>query len=258
MLKQNFLNRLRPRDDEVTLVAGWRALAAGDEEAANAAFRESSKIPDGAVAAGYLALRRGRASDAARYLEFALKHETALGTVARKYGAEMRLTLPITEELSASLGIDAEGVLLALTESYQQEGRVDSARSCLERLRSLRPDDVLVQLSLAELLLEEAPTDPGRCSTVIGLSETAEQSANAAALLLYRSRALRVLRRFGDAQAALLRAREMSGLPAELSAALRLEQILLWRNTGATDKANGELAALQRDSPEMAALADAP
>ena len=63
------------------------------------------------------------------------------------------MSLPITDEVSAHVGPDLRGVLLGLVEVYQRQERWEDAIACLERLKQLEPDDVVVKLFLAELLL---------------------------------------------------------------------------------------------------------
>jgi len=63
------------------------------------------------------------------------------------------------DKLSAHVAPDLRGVLLGLVEVYQRQERWEDATACLERLQRLEPDDVVVKLSLAELLLQARPGD---------------------------------------------------------------------------------------------------
>ncbi len=49
------------------------------------------------------------------------------------------------------MGPDLRGVLLGLVEVYQRQERWEDAIACLERLRQLELDDVVVRLSLSLL-----------------------------------------------------------------------------------------------------------
>ena len=68
------------------------------------------------------------------------------------------------------------------------------AIASLERLRRLEPDDVVVKLSLAELLLDARPGDKNVCRKVVRLAESIENETPVhTALLLYKASALRGL-----------------------------------------------------------------
>jgi len=109
-----------------------------------------------------------------------------------KYGISATMSLPITDEVSAHVGPDLRGVLLGLVEVYQRQERWEDAIACLERLERLEPDDVVVKLSLAELLLDARPGDKNVCRKIVRLAEGIENETPVhTALLLYKARALR-------------------------------------------------------------------
>ncbi len=101
------------------------------------------------------------------------------------------MSLPLTDEVSAHVGPDLRGVLLGLVEVYQRQERWEDAIACLERLRRLAPDDVVVKLSLAELLWQARPGDKNVWRKVVRLAEGIENDTPLhTALLLYKARAL--------------------------------------------------------------------
>jgi len=77
-------------------------------------------------------------------------------------------------EVSAHVGSDVRGILLALVEIYQRQKRREDAIDCLNKLRRLEPDDVVVKLSLAEILMEARLDDPNVCRRVVRLAEGVE------------------------------------------------------------------------------------
>lgn len=82
-------------------------------------------------------------------------------------------------------------VLLALAEAHQHQKRWRDAINCLKQLRRHNPDDMLVTLSLAELLAEEVGDKPA-CKQVVALTaEVKNESDVHAATLLYKAKALR-------------------------------------------------------------------
>ena len=72
------------------------------------------------------------------------------------------------------MGPDLRGVLLGLVEVYQRQERWQDAIACLEKLRRLEPNDVVVKLSLAKLLLDAHPGDKNVCQKVVRLVEGIE------------------------------------------------------------------------------------
>jgi len=121
--------------------------------------------------------------------------------------------LESNDEISAHVCPDLRRVLLGLVEVYQRQERWQAAIACLERLRRLEPDDVVVKLSLAELLLDLSACDSqtgahpsdlpaprlrqaGKnvCQKVVRLVEGIENETPIhAALMLYKAKALRHL-----------------------------------------------------------------
>src|SRR5690606_8484430 len=151
-------------------------------------------LADGAYLAGFLALKQQRLDEAADYLAKAAAQHGRLGRFFSKYGISATMHLPVTDEVSAHVDPDLRGVLLGLVEVYQRLGRGEEAISCLERLREPEPEDVVVKLSLAELLLEVGAGDEQARQKVVQLAEDIENETPVhTALLLYKARARRGL-----------------------------------------------------------------
>jgi len=195
-LTPGFFDRLTTTDEQKALTEGCRALAQGDEEGALVHLQNATHLADGAFLAGFLTLKKGHLEKASQYLETAAEHERDLGRYLSDYGIAATMDLAITEELLAHVGPDIRGVLLALAEAYQAQERVRDAIACLERLQQLEPGDVVVKLSLAELLIEEEAQTGGQAvyRKVMQLTEGVEnETAVHTALLLYKAQALRGL-----------------------------------------------------------------
>ncbi|GIX46106.1 MAG: hypothetical protein KatS3mg131_0317 [Candidatus Tectimicrobiota bacterium] len=252
-LTLGFFKRLVTPDDEEALVDGCRELVLGNEAKALEHLRQAAHLADGAYLAGFLALKQERLEEAARYLEAAAAQHRQLGHYFSKYGIAATLSLPITDELWAHVGPDLRGVLLGLVEVYQRQGRWQEALACLERLRQLEPDDVVVALSLAEVLLAARPGDrEGPCQAVVRLAEGSENATPVhTALLLYKARALRELGLLEAARQTLSAAlRRKQGRSAELLRALRYERALLYEALGQRQRARRELEAALRRGPQ--------
>ena len=73
-------------------------------------------------------------------------------------------------------------------EIYQRQKRWKDAIECLNRLRRLEPDDMVVKLSIAELLTQAGSDDPNICRRVVRLAEGVENESEIhAALLFYKA-----------------------------------------------------------------------
>lgn len=156
------------------------------------------------------------------------------------------MSLPITDEVSAHVGPDVRGILLALVEIYQRQNRWKDALECLKRLGRLEPDDVVVKLSLAELLMEMRSDDPNVCRRVVRLAEGVENESEIhAALLLYKARALRKLRLREAAREVLTNTlRRKKDRSNDLLRALRYERALVYEDLGQHKRARSELEKL--------------
>jgi len=193
-LTLGFFKRLVTPDDEEALVDGCRELLLGNEDKALEYFKNAVHLADGAYLAGFLALKQDRLKEAANYLATAAEKHSRLGRYFSKYGISATMSLPITDEVSTHVGPDLRGVLLGLVEVYQRQERWRDAIACLERLLRIEPDDVMVKLSLAELLLNAHPGDKKVCRKVVRLVEGIENETPIhAALMLYKAKALRHL-----------------------------------------------------------------
>jgi len=233
-----------------------------------------------------------RLEEAANYLATTAEKHSRLGRYFSKYGISARLSLPITDEVSAHVGPDLRGVLLGLVEVYQRQERWEDAIACLERLQRLEPDDVVVKLSLAELLWDLSACDaqagarpgdktnrqesrfgraegtpegrePGTasvnvCREVVRLAEGIENETPVhTALLLYKARALRGLGLLDAARETLTGAqRRRKGRSEELRQALRYERARVFEALGRKAQARRDLERLYAEAPDYANVAD--
>lgn len=256
-LDLGFFQRLVVPAEERELVEGLRELVAGNEEATRDHLRRAVHLADGAYLAGFLALKREELREAGIDLAAAAGKSGELGRYFAKYGISATMTLPVTDEVVAEVGPNLRGVLLGLVEIYQRLERWKDASTCLERLRKLEPNDVVVKLSLAELLLQAHPGDRATCKRVVRLAEGVDNdSAVHAALLLYKARALRGLG-LGDAARETLTAalRRKKGRPDDLLKALRYERALVYEDLGRRARARAELEKLYAEDPDYGDVA---
>ncbi len=262
-LTLGFFRRLVTPDEEKTLVDGCRELILGNEEKAFECLKNAVHLADGAYLAGFLALKRKELTEAGSFLATAAENHKRLGYYFAKYGISATMSLPITDEVSAYVGPDLRGVLLGLVEIYQRQERWQDATDCLERLRRLEPDDVVVKLSLAELLLDLSacghaqagarPGDKNVCRKVVRLAEgIRNETAVHAALLLYKAKALRCLGLASAARDTLTAAlRKKKGRNADLLRALRYERALAYGDLGQKSRARAEFERLYAEDPDF-------
>jgi len=251
-LTLGFFKRLITPDDEEALVDGCRELVLGNENKALEHLEKAVHLADGAYLAGFLALKKEQLEEAATYLATAAEKHSRLGRYFSKYGISATMSLPITDEVSAHVGPDLRGVLLGLVEVYQRQERWEDAIACLERLKRLEPDDVVVKLSLAELLLDARPGDKNVCRKVVRLAEGIENETPVhTALLLYKARALRGLGLLDAARETLTGAlRRKKGRSEELLRALRYERALVYEGLGQRRRARSELEKIYAEDPD--------
>ncbi|SFM99447.1 DUF4236 domain-containing protein [Thermodesulforhabdus norvegica] len=251
-LTLGFLKRLITPDDEEALVDGCRELIRGNEDKALEHFERALHLADCACLAGFLALKKGRLQKAADYLTMAAEKHDRLGRHLSRYGISAVTSFPITDEVTVHVRPDLRGVLLGLVEVYQRQERWKDAIVCLERLRELEPDDVVVRLSLAELLLAAHPGDKDACRRVVSLAEgIGNDTPVHTALLLYKARALRGLGLLTAALETLTAAlRRKKGRSEELLRALRYERALVYEELGRLRRARSELEKLYAEDPD--------
>lgn len=251
-LTLGFFKRLITPDDEEALVDGCRELVLGNEDKALQHLEQATHLADGAYLAGFLALKKERLEEAANYLATAAEKHSRLGRYFSKYGISATMSLPITDEVSAHVGPDLRGVLLGLVEVYQRQERWEDAIACLERLKRIEPDDVVVKLSLAELLLDARPGDKNVCRKIVRLAEGIENETPVhTALLLYKARALRGLGLLIAARETLTGAlRRRKGRSEDLLRALRYERALVYEDLGKPRRARAELEKLYAEDPD--------
>ena len=137
-------------------------------------------------------------------------------------------------------------------EIYQRQNKWKEALKCLERLRKLEPDDMVVKVSFIELLMELRPNDPSVFRRVVHMTEGVENDSEIhAALLLYKAKALRRLNLKEAARDVLTKAlRRKKNRSNELLHALRYERALVYEALGQHKRARSELEKLYAEASD--------
>jgi len=249
-LTLGFFKRLVTPKEEEALIDGLRELSLGNEENAYKKLKKATHLVDGAFMAGYLALKNNKLKEAEEFFSSARDNYKSLGRYFSKYGVTATMSLAITNEYTAHLNPSIRGVLLALTEVYQRLGNRDKAITSLKRLRRLEPDNIVVKLSLAEVLVEGE--DSKSFQTVVKLTQDIENSSSLnTALLLYKARALRglgLLDAVRDELTPLLRRKK--NRPDDLLLTIRYERALVYEALGQKTRARKDLEKIYSETPD--------
>jgi len=249
-LTLGFFKRLVTPKEEEDLVDGLRELSLGNEESAYKKLKNAAHLADGAFMAGYLALDNDKLKEAEKFFSSARYDYRNLGKYFSKYGVVATMSLAITKEYTAHLNPSLRGVLLALTEVYQRLGNRDQTIASLKQLRRLEADDIVVKLSLAEVLLEGG--DKKSFQEVVKLTPDIENTSPLhTALLLYKARALRglgLLDAARDELTALLRRKKDRSV--ELLLAVRYERALVYEALGQKARARKDLEKIYAEAPD--------
>jgi len=250
-LSLGFFKRLVTPQGEEHFVDGMRQFVLKHETAALNHFSRAQQLADAAFMAGILALKREEFGKAERFLEAAKAKGNSLGRYFNKYGIQASAALAITEQVTAIVGADLRGVLLALAEVNQHQGRWKEAARSLKQLYRRDPEDVIVRLSLAELAVEEAG-DKRSCQTAVKLAEGVENESELhAALLLYKGMALHRLGLLAAARDTLTAAlRRRKGRSDELLRAVRYQRALVYDAMGRVKQTRSELGKVYAEDPD--------
>jgi len=251
-LTLGFFKRLITPDDEKALVDGCRELVLGNHEQALDHLRQATHLADGAYLAGFLSLRQKRPREAVDYLTTAAENQSRLGRYFDKYAISATMSLAITDEVSVHVGPNLRGVLLGLVEAHQAQQHWQDAIACLKRMRRLEPDDVVVKLSLAELLLAACPDNRGVFRKVVRLAKGVENETSVhTGLLFYKAKALHGLGLLDAARDTLTAAlRRKKGRTEDLLRAIRYERNLVYEDLGQHRRARRDLEKLYAETPD--------
>ena len=256
-LSLGFFTRLVTPQNEEDFVDGLKQFVQGNEAAALGHLQKATDLADGAFMAGLLALKREQFADAKRSLESAQSKQSRLGQHFGKYGVQVTASLAITDEVAAIVSPGMRGLHLALAEIHQQQGRPREALENLKQLHRRDSDDVVVRLSLAELLIEEGGSKRN-CKSVVRLAQGIENDSEIhGALLLYKAIALRLLGLPTAARETLTDTlRRKRNRSDELLWALQYQRALTYEALGWEQRYRNALEKLYAESPDHEDVAE--
>ena len=250
-LELGFFDRLLTPENEKELVAGCKAHVEGDVDKALRHLRKATDLADGAFLAGFLVVNKKRYAEAETILRKALAKQNNLGKFFDKYGLSIELALPITGEVTAHVRPCRRGLLLGLVEVLQAQGKNKEALAFLKKLRKDDPDDVLVKLSIAELIVEARPESKKLAKQIVELIGSIENDSSIhAGLMLYKAHALRTLGLLTAARDELTAAlRKKKDRSNELLRAVRYERGCVYEELGQQKRARSEFEKVYSEEP---------
>ena len=248
-----FFKRLVTPVGEEAFVDGCRELSQGDHGAALRHLRGATHLTDGAFLAGFLYLKKEQTAEAIPLLQQSAHDYRRLGQYFDKYGLALTLSLPITEEVAAHVGPSLRGTLLALVEAYQVAEEWDQAYECLQRLRKLEPADVVILLSLVELLWQANYGNEETCRYIVKLTKDIDNETPIhTAILLYKARALNGLKMHTAARDILTKTlRRKKDRSEDLMLTLRYERALTYESLGQSKRARSDFEKIYAEDPDF-------
>ncbi|MEX2388201.1 MAG: DUF4236 domain-containing protein [Phycisphaeraceae bacterium] len=256
-LTLGFFKRLVTPKGEEHFVDGMRHVVLGEDGKALTHLRQAVHLADAAFMAGMLALKAERYDEAVQYFGYARQKHSGLGRYFAKYDIDAAVSLPITKRIRAQVGPSIRGITLALAEAHQALGDWKQAIRDLHQLHQRDPADMVVTLSLCEILVEELG-DKRAMQQVVKLSKNiSNESELHAAVLLWKGKALRLLGLHTAARDTLTTAlRRTKDRSDELLQALRYERAMVYEALGKASRTRQELEKLYADAPDYEDVAE--
>lgn len=250
-LDLSFLEKLTLSEEEKTFVEGCQALYSDHLEEAFARFKSLPNNADAAFIAGVLAFQNGALAEAETFLLAAEKDKANLRQSFAKYDLAPTFQIAITEEITAEIGADEQGVMLALAEVSQAKGDWEAATQRMRQFLDLAPDDVIARLSLEELLWDHKGEDQAALQEIVTLTGSLQNTTPLhTALLLYKAKALGKLGLLDAAKDILSEAlKRKKDRPAELLLALQYERAAILSQQGQDSQARKDFESIYAQDP---------
>lgn len=251
-LNLSFFEKLTTAPEEQQFVDGLREIHAGNNDAALSHFVGASHLADGSFMAGWMFLKNQDLDNAEQYLRVAIEKESEIGQIFSKFALALDINIAIADELMVYLTATPTAARIAMVEVYQRQRRWNEAINILKELYQQHPEDPVIRLSVVELIMHAKPDDSDAAKRVVNMAEgITNDSPIHAAILLYKCRALRVLKMPTAAIEGLTDTlRKKKDYPEHLLLALRYERALAYQDAGNTVRYRAELEKLYADSPE--------
>ena len=189
--------------EEKTFVDAMKDLLRNDAPAAIRKLKQIPHLADAAFISAVLYLNNRQYDDCAVAIENALANPDALGTFFRKYNLDIDLSFPVTDVFSVNLQPCPLALYLIKVEMLQQKRDITQACNILVALYRKDPGNLLVKISLSELILS-VPADPAWLNTLLNMTVNLENETPVhSVLLFYKGIVLKKLNLYDAAQTVL-------------------------------------------------------
>ncbi len=241
-----------PNPLEQAFIDGAKDMEHGDSDSAMRHLQGALELPDAAFLAGSLAMTLHRYEDAKSYLLHALQYPNEIGVSFHTFHITTQINLPITQELTIHITPSAHGANLMLAEVFQDLHEWDFAINQLRHILSHDPNDLVVKVSLCELLVDTRSNDLRSMQEVVQLGEgVGNETEVHATMLLYKAKALR---RLNMPQAALdiltVALRRTKDRSQHVLLGLRYERAQTYVELGSKDMARADYEKIYAESPD--------
>ena len=252
-LSPGFFKRLVTPRHERDLVDGLKAYSANAMDEAFTLFNKHLDQPDSAFMAGIVAIALKRWDEAIIALKSALAGADQLGSQMTKYGISIAIKLKIRDGVETELPAGKIAARLALVEVWQTTEAYQEAADMLMKLREEVPNDVVVKLSLAELLMTLEPEHREHAKLVNAMAGGIENESEVhTALMLYQGKALRVLGLHSAAREVLTAAlRKPKDRDEGLLREIRYIRALVYEELDQAKRARSEFEIIYADDPDF-------
>ncbi len=233
-LDLGFFKRIFTPKNEQDFVDGLKAYIQGNEVLALEKLSQCGEMADSLFMAGFIALKKEKYDLALKLFKQAYVNMAGLGQTFSKYGLDLTLSLPLTHDIDAFIKPRLRGLLLGMAEAHKEQKNMLQALEVLKELRDLEPKDVVIKVSLTELLLEVSPDDPMVLKDIVQMTADVRNDSSAhAALMLYKARALKGLKMYVPVRDTLTAAlRKKKDRSQEILMALQYERALIYEAMG--------------------------
>lgn len=245
-----FFSGLFMSGDEKVFVEAVKAMLAGNNSAAQQNFAKIPHIADAAFISAVLSLNNGQWNDCAIAIENALKNSASLGTLFRKYNLDIDMSFAITDIFSVNLQPCSLALYLMKVEMLQQKHDITQACNVLIALYKNDPTNLLVKISLSELILS-SPNNTPWLKTLLGMTDNVENETPVhTVLLFYRGMVLKELKLYDAAQTTLSAAgRKKKDRDPELLLAIQEERAEIYELQGQKSSARKIWEKIYAENP---------
>ena len=184
-LDVGFFSSLFLSEDEKKFINGVKALLANDTSTAISLLTQLPQNPDAGFILAVLHLNMQQYQQCKRALDNVVANIQILGTYFRKYNLALDMSFPITDIFSVNLSPCPLAIDLLRVEVFQHTKEFASACNLLLEWYKRDNANLMVKISLAELILSTAPTNVQWLKTLIAMTDHIENDTPIHTVLLY-------------------------------------------------------------------------